>query len=125
MKNQKGMSLIEVLVTIVIIGIVFTLISQTTSYVTTATQLHDRKAEAISIAERTLNEALENKPKDNFATSEGPYSVKGYVKSKPGTINQSNKVVLSGIYIDKKDKGGLELESLEQVIITVVVSWGN
>ncbi len=118
--DQKGMSLIEVLVTIVILGIVFSLISQTTNFVSTATRIHNDKAEAITLAEHELNNALDllkNGTTPSSSTQNG-YIVQVHI-NETGTQSPnpatSKHVSLSGVHV----------EASKPKVVTVTVSWGD
>lgn len=117
--NEKGISLIEVLVTVMILGIVFTLLFQTTDYVTTATNLHDDQKKAVELAEQELNSVLLQLKEGQSPPS--TYMKDGYII----TVSQSNApqsppnldrhVSLSGVHTNQKNL----------ITITVTVSWGN
>ncbi|MGM7702195.1 type IV pilus modification PilV family protein [Pseudalkalibacillus sp. Hm43] len=119
--NQEGLSLIEVLATLVIIGIVFTLLFQSTDFLSTATSLHDHKKEAAQIAEQVLKEALEQQKEG--IPQRIPENIEGYSidisvtklaePSNPRTPQRH--VSLSGVFSDEQTPK----------ILTVTVSWGE
>ncbi|WLD92252.1 prepilin-type N-terminal cleavage/methylation domain-containing protein [Alkalihalobacillus sp. AL-G] len=123
MENQRGMSLIEVLVTIVIIGIVFVLLSQSMGFFTTANALHEGKQEAVTIAEEELVRQLDKLDAgENISTSYvvGQYLITLHTSelSSGATISTSklsHRITMAGIYDDDGVPG----------LLTITVSWGN
>ncbi|MGP4080571.1 type IV pilus modification PilV family protein [Pseudalkalibacillus sp. R45] len=120
--NQKGLSLLEVLVTIVIIGLVFTLLSQSMDFFTTATIKHDARKQAVEIVEQELNRTLDQLKKgepvqetyvvDHFFVTTHTAKLSNQEETPSTSLPQ--QVTMSGVFDDSEPK-----------LVTVTVSWGN
>ncbi|WP_261133103.1 prepilin-type N-terminal cleavage/methylation domain-containing protein [Bacillus sp. Marseille-Q3570] len=120
--NQKGLSLIEVLVTIVIISLVFTLLSQSTDFFTTATIKHDARKQAVEILEQELNKTLDQLKKgdsvqetyvvDHFFVTIHTAKLSNPEETPSTSLPQ--QVSMSGVFDDNEPK-----------LVTVTVSWGD
>jgi Tfp pilus assembly protein PilV len=127
LRNEKGVSLVEVLGSIVIIGIILYTVLSITGFTSLSIIKSDNRTNAVIIAEKELSHALERiKTEEMTETEKNAESFKVYtditeISENPSFGNStprdtSTSVSLQGVGTNNHG---------EQVLVTITVSWGG